>query len=147
MGGRGTHILRHTQMCSSNRSLFHKKSLNMGTFCYKRIPKHGSIFPMDLGFDQDSSCTLPFKPNPSTPRCLSLSMLVSTADDGSNFPTFIIFFFEIQIFKVIFRFTIHNAFEWVQTSLVLVQWLLRKSLPFLQNAVKFQLFVACMQTH
>ena len=40
----GTHILRYTGMCRSNRSLFHKKSLNMRPIFYKNILKHGSVF-------------------------------------------------------------------------------------------------------
>ena len=43
-GGGGTHILIHTGMCRSNRSLFDKKSLNVGPIFNKNIPKHGFIF-------------------------------------------------------------------------------------------------------
>ena len=45
--GEGTHIWRHTGMCRSKGSLFHKKSLNMGPIFYKNIPrpKHGFVFP------------------------------------------------------------------------------------------------------
>ena len=39
-----TRILRYTGMCRSNGSLFHKKSLNMGSIFDKNIPKHGSVF-------------------------------------------------------------------------------------------------------
>ena len=49
-GGPGTHILRHAGMCRSNRSLFHKKALNMGPICYKNIPKHGLVFPKSPKF-------------------------------------------------------------------------------------------------
>ena len=37
-GRGGTHILRHTGMCRSTGSLFHKKSLNMGPIFYKKHP-------------------------------------------------------------------------------------------------------------
>ena len=43
-GGGSTHILRQTEMCHSNGSLFYKKSLNMGPILYKSILKHGSNF-------------------------------------------------------------------------------------------------------
>ena len=41
-----TNILRHTMMCRSNGSLFHKKFLNMGPI--KNIPKHSSIFSKNI---------------------------------------------------------------------------------------------------
>ena len=44
-GGGGTHILRHTGMCRSNGSLFHKKSLNMAPISYIhiQIPPTGNV--------------------------------------------------------------------------------------------------------
>ena len=42
--GGGSHILRHTGMCGSNGSLFHKKSLNTGPIFNKNILKHESVF-------------------------------------------------------------------------------------------------------
>ena len=39
-----THILRHTGICLSNGSLFHKKFQNSGSIFYRNIPKHGFIF-------------------------------------------------------------------------------------------------------
>ena len=49
-GGGGTHIFDRTGMCSSNGSLFYKKSLNMGPIFYKKILKHGSTFPTEPKF-------------------------------------------------------------------------------------------------
>ena len=49
-----------------------------------------------------------------------------------------VFFFLIQIFIAIFGFIMKNAFKWVQTSLVLVQWFLRQSYRFRQSSVKNQ---------
>ena len=43
---------------------------------------------------------------------------------GQNFPTFSKIF-QIQIFIAIFGFSVSNALQWAQTSLVLVQWFLR----------------------
>ena len=42
--GGGTHILRHTG-CAALMGCFAKKSLNMGPISYKKIPKHGFVFP------------------------------------------------------------------------------------------------------
>ena len=58
---------------------------------------------------------------------LTHSKQMPSADDISNFSTLKKKkkMMEIQIFIATFKFIMKNAFIWVQTSLVLVQWFLR----------------------
>ena len=90
--GKGTHILRHTRMCCSNGSLFHKKSLNMGLFfpkfqkCKKwayflrKIHKNGypflSKWPLKWvgGFEARAAQPLS-KPNLSTPLGFTVGLV------------------------------------------------------------------------
>ena len=61
----GTYILRHTGMCHSNGSLFHKKSLNMGFIFYKIISKHAYVFQNFYGeHPKIGKICLYFKKNP-----------------------------------------------------------------------------------
>ena len=46
---------------------------------------------------------------------------MSSADNGQKLFIFCSKIFEIQIFIAIFEFRTKNAFDWVQTSLVLVR--------------------------
>ena len=43
-GGGKIHILKHTGMCSSNGSFFHKQSLHMGPIFYKKISLNTGLF-------------------------------------------------------------------------------------------------------
>ena len=52
-------------------------------------------------------------------------MAMSSAEDMLNISNFFFKIVEIQIFIAMFEISMKSAFMWVQTSLVLVQWLLR----------------------